>query len=89
MRYSTLPVLFNYFFLMKLFSSFYPESTYKWDLLLENVTIDEVVDIDDDCKDPQLCATIAPEIYKNLRTSEVRYYSSSLARMCYYVHELF
>lgn len=31
----------------------------------------EMADIDDDDMDPQLCATIACDIYKHLRASEV------------------
>lgn len=33
--------------------------------------VDDFVDIDDNIKDPQFCATIACDIYKNLRASEV------------------
>lgn len=33
--------------------------------------VDEVVDVDDKYMDPQFCATIACDIYKHLRESEV------------------
>lgn len=32
---------------------------------------DKVVDVDNDYTDPQLCATIACDIYQHLRASEV------------------
>lgn len=34
---------------------------------------EEKANIDDNYMDPQLCATIACDIYKHLRASEVRY----------------
>lgn len=33
---------------------------------------DEIIDVDNDIMDPQACATIACDIYKHLRASEVR-----------------
>ncbi|CAL5384851.1 unnamed protein product [Camellia sinensis] len=42
----------------------------KRDILVEIKTVDRVVGIDDNVTDPQLCATIACEIYKNLQASE-------------------
>lgn len=33
---------------------------------------DKIVNVDDNLEDPQLCATIACDIYKHLRASEVR-----------------
>ncbi|XP_017701045.2 cyclin-A1-3 isoform X2 [Phoenix dactylifera] len=32
---------------------------------------DDIFDVDNNHKDPQLCATLAPDIYKHLRTAEV------------------
>lgn len=34
-------------------------------------TTDKIVDIDNNLMDPQFCATIASDIYKHLRDSEV------------------
>ena len=34
-------------------------------------TDDKIVNVDDNYQDPQLCATIACDIYKHLRASEV------------------
>ncbi|CAL5384853.1 unnamed protein product [Camellia sinensis] len=42
----------------------------KRDILVEIKTVDRVVGIDDNVTDPQLRATIACEIYKNLQASE-------------------
>jgi len=36
-------------------------------------TVDKVVDIDNNFMDPQFCATIACDIYKHLRVSEVQH----------------
>ncbi|KAL9446605.1 hypothetical protein AB3S75_014303 [Citrus x aurantiifolia] len=44
--------------------------TCKRDILVEMEMVDDFVDIDDNIKDPQFCATIACDIYKNLRASE-------------------
>ena len=44
----------------------------KRDALSEVVSDDEIVDVDNDLVDPQACATIACDIYKHLRASEVR-----------------
>lgn len=40
-------------------------------MLGEMETFDQVVDIDNNVMDPQCCATIACDIYKHLRVSEV------------------
>ncbi|KAL7246213.1 hypothetical protein ACSBR2_001359 [Camellia fascicularis] len=45
----------------------------KRDILVEIKTVDRVVGIDDSVTDPQLCATIACEIYKNLQASEASF----------------
>ncbi|CAL5333215.1 unnamed protein product [Camellia sinensis] len=42
----------------------------KRDIPVEIKTVDRVVGIDDNVTDPQLCAAIACEIYKNLQASE-------------------
>lgn len=44
--------------------------TCKRDILAEMEMVDDFVDIDDNMKDPQFCATIACDIYNNLRASE-------------------
>ena len=41
------------------------------DVLVEMEIDDKIVDVDDNCMDPQFCATIACDIYKHLRASEV------------------
>lgn len=41
------------------------------DILAAMETDDEIVNIDKNYKDPQLCATFACDIYKHLRASEV------------------
>jgi cyclin A len=38
-------------------------------------TDDKIVNVDDNYQDPQLCATIACDIYMHLRASEVEYSS--------------
>jgi transcription elongation factor Elf1 len=40
---------------------------------VEMETVDKVVDIDNNFMDPQFCATIACDIYKHLRVSEVQH----------------
>ncbi|KAF8390867.1 hypothetical protein HHK36_023166 [Tetracentron sinense] len=45
---------------------------YKRDILVEMKTIDKIVEVDDDFKDPQMCVSIACDIYKHLRASEKR-----------------
>ncbi|KAL1833685.1 hypothetical protein ACET3Z_003336 [Daucus carota] len=42
----------------------------KRDILAEMETGDEIVDVDENTMDPQLCATMACDIYKHLRASE-------------------
>ncbi|OVA05721.1 Cyclin [Macleaya cordata] len=42
----------------------------KRDILAKMETNDKIVDVDENHKDPQFCATIACDIYKNLRASE-------------------
>ncbi|XP_010260855.1 PREDICTED: cyclin-A1-4 [Nelumbo nucifera] len=49
-----------------------PENLCKRDILMEMDTNDKIIDIDDNYKDPQLCATIACDIYKHLRASETK-----------------
>lgn len=41
------------------------------DVLMEIETDNGIVDVDKDFMDPQMCATIACDIYKHLRASEV------------------
>ena len=41
------------------------------DVLAEMETDDKIVNVDTNYMDPQLCATIACDIYKHLRASEV------------------
>lgn len=41
------------------------------DVLVEMEIDDKVVDVDNNYMDPQFCATIACDIYKHLRASEV------------------
>ncbi|PRQ26608.1 putative cyclin [Rosa chinensis] len=43
----------------------------KRDIFTDTVTIEEVLDIDNNLTDPQFCATIASDIYKYLLESEV------------------
>lgn len=43
----------------------------KRDILAEMETSDKIADVDDNFMDPQLCATMACDIYKHLRASEV------------------
>ncbi|KAK1354142.1 Cyclin N-terminal domain-containing protein [Heracleum sosnowskyi] len=43
----------------------------KRDILAEMETGDRIVDVDENSMDPQLCATMACDIYKHLRASEV------------------
>ncbi|KAL5997610.1 hypothetical protein ACLOJK_008540 [Asimina triloba] len=38
--------------------------------ILSGMEIDKIIDVDDNHKDPQLCATIACDIYKHLRMAE-------------------
>jgi cyclin A len=45
------------------------------DALADMETDDKIVNVDDNYQDPQLCATIACDIYKHLRASEVEYSS--------------
>ncbi|XWS25097.1 hypothetical protein CRYUN_Cryun27aG0041800 [Craigia yunnanensis] len=42
------------------------------DALADMETDDKIIDVDDNCMDPQLCATFACDIYKHLRASEVK-----------------
>uniref|UniRef100_A0A5B7B9R0 Putative cyclin-A1-1-like n=1 Tax=Davidia involucrata TaxID=16924 RepID=A0A5B7B9R0_DAVIN len=44
----------------------------KRDILAEMGTTDQIVDVDDNFMDPQLCATMACDIYKHLRASEAK-----------------
>ncbi|CAK9169241.1 unnamed protein product [Ilex paraguariensis] len=44
----------------------------KANTVLEIETVYKVVNVDDNVTDPQFCATIACDIYKNLRTSETK-----------------
>ncbi|KAK1355755.1 hypothetical protein POM88_049011 [Heracleum sosnowskyi] len=44
----------------------------KRDILAEMETGDRIVDVDENSMDPQLCATLACDIYKHLRASEVK-----------------
>ncbi|WOH02199.1 hypothetical protein DCAR_0521588 [Daucus carota subsp. sativus] len=44
----------------------------KRDILAEMETSDKIVDLDDKFTDPQMCATMACDIYKHLRASEVK-----------------
>ncbi|KAJ4700730.1 Cyclin [Melia azedarach] len=44
----------------------------KRDILVDMELVDDFVDIDDNIKDPQFCATTAFDIYKNLHASEVK-----------------
>ncbi|KAF8412613.1 hypothetical protein HHK36_000582 [Tetracentron sinense] len=44
----------------------------KRDILVEMEANDKIVEVDDDFKDPQLCASIACDIYKHLRASETK-----------------
>lgn len=39
--------------------------------MAEMETSDKIVDVDDKFMDPQMCATMACDIYKHLRASEV------------------
>lgn len=39
--------------------------------ILSEMEVDQVVNVDDKFMDPQFCTTIACDIYKYLRTSEV------------------
>lgn len=43
----------------------------KRDVLSEIVSDDDIIDVDNNLMDPQSCATIACDIYKHLRASEV------------------
>jgi hypothetical protein len=55
-------------------------------------TDDKIVNVDDNYQDPQLCATIACDIYKHLRASEVCYFSCQHqfnALLLRAVHEVF
>lgn len=49
------------------------ESVRKRCIFVEMETFDKVVDIDRNLMDPQCCGTIAYDIYKNLRVSEVQH----------------
>ncbi len=40
---------------------------------MEMETLDEVVDIDNNFMDPKFCPTVACDIYKHLRVSEVQH----------------
>ncbi|KAL8146184.1 hypothetical protein AgCh_004068 [Apium graveolens] len=44
----------------------------KRDIMAEMETSDKIVDVDDKFMDPQMCATMACDIYKHLRASEVK-----------------
>nr|XP_027091321.1 cyclin-A1-4-like isoform X1 [Coffea arabica] len=44
----------------------------KREALSEVVSDDDIIDVDDNLMDPQSCATIACDIYKHLRASEVK-----------------
>ncbi|KAL6984286.1 Cyclin-A1-1 [Sarracenia purpurea var. burkii] len=48
------------------------ENICKRDILARVVTIDDIVDIDDNFMDPQLCAAMACDIYKHLQASEAK-----------------
>ncbi|XP_057505460.1 cyclin-A1-1 [Actinidia eriantha] len=48
------------------------ENIYKRDTLVEVLPTDEIVDVDDNFMDPQLCATMACDIYKHLRATEAK-----------------
>lgn len=41
---------------------------------MEMGTSEKIVDLDVDFMDPQLCATMACDIYQHLKASEVRYF---------------
>lgn len=47
------------------------ENICKRDVIVEMETDDKIVDLDDNYMDPQMCATIACDIYMHLRASEV------------------
>ncbi|KAF8390830.1 hypothetical protein HHK36_023129 [Tetracentron sinense] len=44
----------------------------KRDVLVEMERTDKIVEVDNDSKDPQLCVSIACDIYKHLRASEIK-----------------
>ncbi|KAK1380427.1 Cyclin N-terminal domain-containing protein [Heracleum sosnowskyi] len=46
----------------------------KRDILAEMETSNRIVDVDENSMDPQLCATMACDIYKHLRASELHCY---------------
>ncbi|PSS19901.1 Cyclin-A1-1 like [Actinidia chinensis var. chinensis] len=48
------------------------ENICKRDALAEVLPTDEIVDVDDNFMDPQLCATMACDIYKHLRATEAK-----------------
>lgn len=50
---------------------------WKKDTFVNMETTDKIVDIDNNLMDPQFCATIASDIYKHLRDSEVWNISSN------------
>lgn len=47
------------------------ENVCNREILADKETDDKIVNVDDNYQDPQLCATIACDIYKHLRASEV------------------
>ncbi|KAF3447024.1 hypothetical protein FNV43_RR12204 [Rhamnella rubrinervis] len=48
------------------------ENICKRDVIVEMETDDKIVDLDDNYMDPQMCATIACDIYMHLRASEAK-----------------
>ena len=54
-----------------MYSAIFSEVICKRDVVAAMEAGDKIVDIDDNLEDPQLCATIACDIYKHLRASEV------------------
>ncbi|KAL6990838.1 hypothetical protein U1Q18_008960 [Sarracenia purpurea var. burkii] len=48
------------------------ENIYKRDILATVVTTYDIVDIDENFMDPQLCAAMACDIYKHLQASEAK-----------------
>lgn len=66
--------MFEFARLSDLFSYMHAGSICKRDILAEMETGDMIVDVDENSMDPQLCATMASDIYKHLRESEVHCY---------------
>ena len=54
------------------------------DALADMETDDKIVNVDDNYQDPQLCATIACDIYKHLRASEVCYFRVNINLMLFF-----